>query len=64
MSAGEGDYVQILEDAVLRTAHKLGRPTDPASLRKLWKEIVQGETAAAPLYTKKAPPSAQLGLFP
>ncbi len=45
-----GDYVQILEDAVLATAKATGRPTDPEALQQLWWDIVQGRQAAAPRY--------------
>lgn len=49
-SKATGDYVQILEDAVLATAKATGRPTDPEALQQLWWDIVQGRQAAAPRY--------------
>lgn len=51
-----GDYVQHLEDTLLWSAIQMGLPTDPASLRRYWERVAQGQDFILPFHGKKGFP--------
>lgn len=44
----QGDFVQLLEDAILNSAKQRGLPTDPKSLREYWGRVTRGEDFIIP----------------
>lgn len=50
-----GDYMETLAGMLLETARKTGKDTSPAGLRKLWRDVAQGNDFLLPYY-RKGPP--------
>ena len=50
-----GDYMETLAGMLLETARKTGKDTSPAGLRKLWRDVAQGNDFLLPYYGKGPP---------
>lgn len=55
-SAPFGDLTQIIEDMLLYSAQRRGKPTSPQALQKYWKDVSAGKDYLVPFTGSGAPP--------
>lgn len=55
-SPPHGDYTQLLEDMLAYSAQQRGRPSDPASLRKYFADVLRGDEFIVPFTGRGAIP--------